>query len=179
MTLYRALRFGTQMRTILEYMPALRRLCLCSTCDLEGVHAWRILSKTPKIPNPQVLELYWFVMHFRDFEDFISKHIKTLKDLDLDHIELPDGNRRVLGRLFATLAEVHKLERIHLLTCYFGRDSDKEIGIPGHILTPWSREDEDEDGFTWVQTEESTINYEGRDEVKAVLDECAAYMQRR
>ena len=118
-------------------------------------------------------------MHFQDFENFVLKHIKTLKELDLDHIELPDGNRRDLGRVFAALADAYKLERIYLRTCYFGRQSGKEFGIPGYILTPWSREDEDEDGSTWVQTEKSTINYKGRDEVNAVLVECAAYMQRR
>jgi hypothetical protein len=144
-------------------MPALKRLGLSSDCDLEGVHAWKFLSKNPAFPYLEDLTLHWFVMHFQDFEDFILKHSKTLKALDLNHIELPDGYKADCGRVFAALGDARKLEHIDLLTCYFGRDSEKKVRMPTHVLSPWSMDEEDEDGFTWARTERSTIHYKGRD----------------
>lgn len=53
---------------------------------------------------------------------------------------------------------------------------DSELGIPKYLLMPWSGDEMDANGWTWVQRP-MDIHYKGKDLVKKVLKECAASMR--
>jgi hypothetical protein len=158
-------------------MPSLRKLTLLSEQPKESVFTWSVLSKVSAIPTLQVVYIDQFVMHIQDFADFILKHKNSLKALVLKHIRWPDGSTAALGYIYGELSKAQKLERVYQRCCSFGHRRPPDIPI--HLLTPWSRAKEDEDGYLHVKTEASTFCWEGKERVSTKLKELAAYMCRK
>lgn len=116
-------------------------------------------------------------MYLQDFTNFILKHKSTLEMLKLSGIEWVDGEPSVLGWFYGELSDANQLEEIQQNACLFVEDLDVEFGIPKHLLTPWSDDRKDEDGFVEVHRPGTDIHHRGKNQVKKVLEECAFSMQ--
>jgi hypothetical protein len=133
-------------------------------------------SPNALLPTLEELAIYDFAMWMRDFTNSILKHKGTLRKLQIDGIQWIDGEPSALGWFYGELSKAPHLEEIEQQTCFFVADPDGELGIPKHLLRPWSHYEEDEDGFTWVHRPGTDIHHKGKDQVKKVLEECAAIM---
>jgi hypothetical protein len=162
---------------LLGNVPGLRRLWLSSHHTEDSILTWAIIPKTPAIPILEELWIDGFMMRFQHLSDFVLKHKKTLKGLELVDVNIPDGNTAALGGFYRELSTPQELEHIHQQKCCFREDPDVHFpDMPVHLLEPFSTEEEDDDGFIWVETEQSSLTCEGKDIVNSVLNECAAYM---
>jgi len=175
----RAPRIGHQLLDSLKSMPVLKHLVLLSeeSDEQENVAVWSILSKCPAIQTLEELVIYDFAMYMHDFTNSILKHKGTLRKLQIDGVRWVDGAPPALGWFYGELSKAPQLEEIEQQTCFFTADPDGELGIPKHLLKPWSEDEEDEDGFIAIHRPATDIHYKGKEQVKKVLKECAAGMR--
>lgn len=184
---------GYQLRESLDSMPALRKLSLSSDLRNGNIALWNWLSQTPTIANLEEFALAYTRMQFQDFADFVLKHRKTLQALSLQHVNWTDGTTSDLGKFYGELSMAHNLEQIRQWSCYLGQGSSyHRPEMPMHLSWPWTSDvplengyqddDQDEEGtddyYIWVHTEGSTMRWNGKDLVNAVLKELAACMCR-
>jgi hypothetical protein len=112
-----------------------------------------------------------------DFTNSHLKHEDIPRKLQIDGIQWIGGALSALGWFYGELSKALCLEEIEQQTSIFVADPDGELGIPKYLLKPWSDHEENEDGFTRVQRPGTDIHYKGKDQVKKVLEECAASMR--
>lgn len=160
-------------------MPVLRKLVICSEeCyEQENFAFWSILSRCPAIRTLEEVAIYQFAMRMRDFTNFILKHKGTLRKLQIESIQWTDDGPSALCWFYGELSEAPQLEEIEQQDCFFTADVHAKLGIPTHLLKPWSEDEEDEDGFIWIHLPNTDIHHKGKDLVKQALEECAASMR--
>ncbi|GAB7325802.1 hypothetical protein MBLNU13_g09888t3 [Cladosporium sp. NU13] len=111
-----------------------------------------------------------------DVTTSILKYKGTLRNLQIDGIQWADGAPSALGWFYSELSKAPQLEEIEQQTYFFTADPNGNLGIPKHLSQPWFENEEDEHGFIWVYRSDIDIHYRGKDQVKQVLEECAASM---